>query len=116
MAVVPGFYQWLKLTPETTYGTYNAGGTAAWIRLAGDDAFAPQKVPAKTIIRSADASNRRITNVSSRYAVSAGLKTPLYPSQAQFLLTAAATLSGTPPNIGSYTADFWDGQATRRFL
>lgn len=116
MPVVPGFYQWVCFTPETTYGVYNGAGTAVWVRLTGDDSFAPVKVPARTVIRSADAANRRITNVSARYAVSAGLKTPLYPSQAGTWLAAAATLAGTPLNVASYTADHWDGQVIRRYL
>lgn len=113
---VPGFYQWAVATPETSYGVYNAAGTPIYIRLAGDDSFTPAKVPARTVIRSADASNRRITNVSSRYAVSAGLKTPLYPSQAAAWMGAAATLSGAPLNIGSYTFDHYDGVVIRRYL
>lgn len=113
---VPGFYQWAIATPETSYGVYNAAGTPIYIRLAGDDSFTPVKVPARTVIRSADASNRRITNVSSRYAVSAGLKTPLYPSQAGAWMGAAATLTGAPLNVGSYTFDHYDGVVIRRYL
>lgn len=116
MAVVPGFYQWVCFTPETSYGVYNSTGTAVWVRLTGDDSFTPNKVAARTVIRSADAQNRRITNVSARYAVSAGLKMPVYPSQIATWLGAAATLSGTPLNVTSYTADHWDGQVIRRYL
>jgi hypothetical protein len=117
MAVVPGFYQWVRFTPETTYGVFNSGGTPFWVRLEGDDGFNAQLVPARTVIRSADAWNRRVTNVSSRYAISANLRTPAYPSQVGVLLGAAATLTGsTPPVISSYTADHFDGQVIRRYM
>jgi|SRR6185312_5488882 len=116
MAVVPGFYQWVRWTPEATYGTFNGSGTAFWQRIEGDDGFNATKVPARTVIRSADAQNRRITNVSSRYAVSASVRTPGYPSQIGTWLGAAATLTGTPLNVGSYTADHFDGQVIRRYL
>ena len=117
MAVVPGFYQWVCFTPETTYGVYNGTGTAVWVRLTGDDSFTPTKTPARTVLRSADAQNRRITNVyAGRYAVAAGLKMPVYPSQIGTWLGAAASLSGTPLNCTSYTADYWDGQVIRRYL
>jgi hypothetical protein len=114
---VPGFQQWLLLTQEATYGVFDSGAVnKAWIRLTGDDSFTPKKAPARTVIRSADGGNRRVTTVSSRYAVSAGLKTPLYPSQAGIMMAAAAGITGTPLNLPSYTADYWDGQVIRRYL
>jgi hypothetical protein len=116
MPVAPGFYQWLQLTEESSYGVYNSGGTSIWVRLAGDDAFTPSKVPARTIIRSADASNRRLQVLAGRYAISAGLKTPFYPSQAGSWLSAATALSGTPLNGTSWTATYFDGIVYRQYL
>lgn len=117
MAVVQGFDSWLRVTPELVYGTYNTAGTGTfWIRLTGDTSFNPKKAPVRTQIRSADASNRRVTNISSKYTVGGSLSTPLYPSQAAEMMAMAATLSGSPLDLGSYTFDFFDTQAVRRYL
>jgi hypothetical protein len=72
----------------------------------------------RTEIRSADAYNRRVTNISAKYTAGGTLNTPLYPSQASFLMTAAATLTGgPPPDLNSYTVDHFDGVSTpRRYL
>ena len=52
MAVVPGFYSWLRLTQELNYGVFDATqATHTWVRLYQDTAFDPKLTPVRTTIR-----------------------------------------------------------------
>ena len=109
-----GARQWLRLTPEVTFGEYNSGGTAVWVRLDTDNAFTPIITPGRGPIRDAAGGNRPVQMVSSTYSIAGNLSTLLYPTQASALLGWATTISGN--DLGSYTADYYDGQRVRRFL
>lgn len=111
-----GAQQWLRATQESTYGTYNSGGSAYWIRLHGNNAFTMRSDLSKMrkIIRSADGGNRRRQVVAARTVYGGKLTTPAYPSQMSFLLGWATTL--TSNQLPSYTLDFWDGVRARRYL
>lgn len=111
-----GSQQWLRVTPETTYGVYNSGGTPAWVRLVGGNAFTMRTVPQRQVIRSADGGNRRVQQVAPRKVVAGSLSTLCYPTQMAFWLGSALTLSGTPTDLGSYTVDYWDTEQGHRFL
>lgn len=106
--------QWLAVTPETTYGTYNTAGSPTWIRLWDSNAFTMRPRPLVATIRSADGGNRRRQRVASRQFSSGALSTLFYPSQASVLLNWAATLSSYVPQ--SCTIDHWDGVRARRYL
>lgn len=108
------FQQWLRLTPETTFGVYASGNTPIWIRLEGDNAFKMSVIPQRQSRNSADAGNRRRSNISARYLVDGTLTTPFYPEQADALLSWAAEL--TSNQTSSMTADFFDSVRTRRYL
>lgn len=114
---IQGSYQWLRLTKESTFGVYDPAGESIWVVLAGDNGFNAQYSKVRTVIRSADTSNRKRNNIATKYLLDGSFNTPLYPSQAQFLLDCASTLSATPPyGIPSMTADFFDSQVPRRWL
>lgn len=105
---------WLRMTSESTYGTYNAGGTATWFRLVGNNAFTPRSVPQRSVIRSADSGNRRRQQVANRKVIVGNLNTAFYPTQAAAILGATLTL--TSNDLASYTLDFYDSVQVMRFL
>lgn len=109
-----GAQSWLKMTSESTYGTYNAGGTVTWFRLPGNNAFTPRSTPQRQIIKSADSGNRRRQQVANRKVITGNLQTLFYPTQAAAVLGAALTL--TSNDLASYTLDFWDSVQVHRFL
>lgn len=111
-----GAQQWLRCTKEVTYGVTPgspAGGTVQWFRLPGGNAFTMRPVPQRRVIRSADGGNRRRQQVSARTVVSGAMSTLFYPTQAQYLLDAALTL--TSNDLNSYTLDYFDTQQVFRF-
>jgi hypothetical protein len=111
-----GSDQWLRLTPEVTWGTNNASAAAntiLWPRLRSGDAFAIEAQPQTTEIRGADGYNLPQQNVSARRQCQGSLKTPCYPSQAAALIAWAIPSARVLP---SYTADYWDGVEARRWL
>jgi hypothetical protein len=109
-----GANSWLRCTKETTYGTYDAAGAVAWVRLVGNNAFTARAVPQRQVIRSADGGNRRVQVVANRKVVSGNLNTLFYPSQAGFFLDAALTL--TSNDLHSYTLDFFDTVQVHQLL
>jgi hypothetical protein len=72
-------------------------------------------VPARQVIRTADAGNRRIQVVANRQVISGTLKTLLYPTQAAYIMTAN-TITGTPPVLPSYSFEFFDSTRVQRYL
>lgn len=115
---VQGAYTWLRLTKESVYGVYDPAGESIYVVLAGDNPFNAQKTLLRTVIRSADTSNRPRNNIQTKYTVEGTFNSPFYPSQAGFMLDMGTTLKplapGQPPTIASFTADFFDGQVPRR--
>jgi hypothetical protein len=114
-----GASQWVRFTKEQTFGVYDSGASSGdiwWARLHGNSAFTMRPDVSKTrkIIRSADGGNRRRQVVNARTVYGGKLVTPFYPSQANWLLSWASTLTNN--NLSSYTADFYDGVRTRRYL
>ena len=112
-----GAQQWLRATLESTYGVYNSGASSGniwWIRLHTDNAFTMRSSLFRKTLRTADGGNRRGQVISTRTGYKGRLVTPFYPSQANFFLGWASTLSSN--NLPSYTLDFWDGVRARRYL
>lgn len=112
-----GAQSWLRITKESTYGTFDSGALTsniAWVRLHSSNAFTMRAVPQVQVIRSADGGNRRRQLVASRKVVQGNLSTLFYPTQASFFLNAALTL--TSNDLASYTIDFWDSIQVHRFL
>jgi hypothetical protein len=109
----PGYLQWCRLTPETTWGTYNVANTPVWPRLDQNNSFVMKPRPVQKVIRSADGGNRPRQMRSARTAVAGTLNTLLYPSQAGALLSWA--LGITSNDVASMTADWHDGTRERRF-
>lgn len=123
MAGVWGARQWLRITKEATWGTYDASATEGnihWIRAAQDNFFTMQPAPVPYDIMSADALNEIIQTDSEQILVTGTLITPLYASQAQSLTDWATKLrsTGTPAtySLDSFTVDHFDGIRTRRYL
>jgi hypothetical protein len=110
-----GAQQWLRITKEATYGTFDAAATVIWwVRIPDDDAFTMRAVPQRQTIRSADSGNRRVQQVSPRKAVAGNLTTIAYPTQMGKWLDMALTL--TANDLFSYSIDYWDGVQEHRFL
>src|SRR5208283_3390658 len=115
-----GAQQWLRLTRETSYGVRNAtpsGSDVIWVRLYQANPFGMRPVPARQIIRSADASNRRRQVVAGRKVYTGTLNTLLYPTQASYLFTAASSIGATyTNNLNSYTLDYYDSTRVQGYL
>lgn len=109
-----GGQTWLRFTTETTYGTYNSGGTVLYPTLYGGNSFGMRKVPQRKVIRTADGGNRRKFVVANRKVYSGRLNTLLHPDQASYWLGLATTL--TSNQLGSVTIDYWDSVQAWRFL
>lgn len=105
---------WLEVIAETSYGVFASGGAKWFPRLTGDNSFTPRVVPARTVIRSADAGNRRIQVLANRLVIAGTLKTELYPTQAAYIITAATTL--TSNQLGSYSFQYYDSTRVQRYL
>lgn len=112
-----GARQWLRVTKESTYGTYDGAADSSdvnWFRLPQSNPFDMRPVPQRQVIRSADGGNRRRQVVAARKVCSGTLNTLWYPTQAGKLLEGALTLSSN--DLASYTLDYWDSAIARRFL
>ena len=117
--------EFLRITKEVTFGTYQASpptSDVCVIQLTAPNAFTMRPVPRFANTRSAGASNRPVTTQSAQVEVKGKLNTLLYPSQAKVMLPWAITLSGTVLDLGSVTIDHAfrldDGSALtyRRYL
>lgn len=118
-----GARQWLRLTKESTYGTFNASPSAGeqiYIRLTGDNPFTVMPKPQPFEIVSCDAIGETVQEDNQIYFTDGNLTTPAYPSQMAFFLSqlTGAAGSGTPAvyALPSFTADYYDGARTRRYL
>jgi hypothetical protein len=115
-----GAQSWLRLTQEATFGIRNPSPSASqviWVRLYQDNPFGMRPVPARQIIRSADASNRRRQVVHGRTVYTGSLSTLLYPTQASYLMTAIQGLGTNVPNqLPSYTLDYFDSTRVQGYL
>jgi hypothetical protein len=109
-----GMRQWGRITPETTFGTYNVSGTANWVRLTGDNASTIEPTPQRFRIKSADGGNKVVMSGANRVKVEGNISTYLYPSQAGSFLALATTL--TSFDLGSFTYDHFDSVRLRRYL
>lgn len=116
-----GANQWCRVTPETTYNTYNTSGTGAfWIRLSGADSLKLQPRPNSYQIMSADALGETIQSDFGTVSIAGSIKTPAYPSQFANLLPLVADLVavGSPATTyvkKSFTLDWFDGLRARRY-
>lgn len=100
---------------ETSYGVFASGGAKWYPRLYGANSFTPRVVPARQVIRTADAGNRRIQVVANRQVIAGTLKTLLYPTQAAYVMTAITT-TGSPPALPSYSFQYFDSTRVQRYL
>jgi hypothetical protein len=73
--------QYLRFTPETTWGTYNSSGTATIIQLDQNNAFTMRPAPINWTIRSAGGFNRRVQRGTAKTSVAGILNTLCYGSQ-----------------------------------
>jgi Phage tail tube protein len=86
--------EYLRWTPETTWGTYDAVATPAIIQLDQNNAFTMRKKPVEWMIRSAGAYARRVQKGSSKYALGGGLNMLCYDTQMAVLAPALFATSG----------------------
>ncbi len=73
--------QFLRFTPETTYGTYNSSGTATFVQIDQNNPFTMRPVPVRWSIRSAGGFNRRVQTGSSKTSLQGNLNSLCYGSQ-----------------------------------
>lgn len=105
---------WLEMFQESSYGVFSGAGATAFPRSYGGNSFTMRPVPARQVIRTADAGNRRIQVVANFTAFAGTLKTLLYPTQAAYWMTAATTL--TSNDLHSYSIQYWDSIRPQRYL
>ncbi len=96
--------EFLRITPEATWGTYDAGGTHTILHLDQNNAFTMRAKPVRWSLNSAGFNNRRAVTGSSKTAVAGNLNTLVYGTQASALTTWCAA-TGSPLNIPSCTVD-----------
>jgi hypothetical protein len=95
--------EYLRWTPETTWGTYDAVATPAIIQLDQSNQFTMRKKPVEWMVRTAAAFNRRQQKGSSKYGLGGGLSMLVYDTQ---FATLAPALFATAGNVlGSATLD-----------
>jgi hypothetical protein len=93
--------EYLRWTPETTWGTFDAVATPAIIQLDQSNQFTMRKKPVEWMIRSAGGYNRRVQKGSSKYALAGALNMLVYDTQlsvlgpALFATSANVLKSGT---------------------
>jgi hypothetical protein len=112
--------QYLRLTPEASWGVYAAAGTPILIPIDKANPFTLRPTPIPWEIRSAGGGNRRVQTGSQRTSCKGALHTLVYGSQAAALAPwICATADGV---LGSVTLDhaiqIEDGSTTayRRYL
>lgn len=95
--------EFLRWTPETTWGTYASANAHVIIQLDQDNAFTMRPAPVPWMIRSAGGFNRRVQTGSAKTAVTGGLNILCYGSQMSTLMPAIVATSGNV--LGSATID-----------
>lgn len=113
----------VRLTPETTWGTYNSGGTPVYAQLDQNNQFTMRPVPNMWTIRSAGGYNRRVQMGSSTTGLNGALNVLLYGSQAASIMgwavTPNAALTAMPSMTIDHRIQMEDGSNTvvfRRYL
>lgn len=95
--------QYLRLTTESTWGTYNSGGNTVIVQIDQNNAFTMRAKPVRWTVRSAGSFNRRVQTGSSKTGVAGNLNMLLYGSQAAYLMPWIVANSSNV--LGSMTAD-----------
>jgi len=95
--------EYLQVTPETTPGTFNSGGTAVLIDLTETNSYTVHPEPVQGVIRSAGAYNRRFSTFSKKYALKANLN--LLPHGSQIATIASWAIATATNTLQSYTVD-----------
>lgn len=122
MGLVWGARRWLRATPESVWGEYDASasGSATWFRLDRDEGFRMEPRPLIYDVASFDAGNEWIHGGAERVEVTGSLNTPFHHETAGAILGWGLDLSigegGAGPSPRSMTLDWFDGARTRRFL
>lgn len=109
---------WIEVIQEGTgganYATFNASPTTGQVlypTIYGGDAFTAREVPARQVIRTADAGNRRKMAVANFKAVAGRFNTLIHPDQAAYWIAAATALANDAnghPCLPSYSFLYWD--------
>lgn len=97
--------EYLVLTSESAYGTYNGAGTVTVIDLRQENPFTPRTTPAVWTERSAGGSNRMVQQGTEQAGVTGKLSTRFFPSQGKVLMPYILGITGSPYNLPSFTAD-----------
>ncbi len=112
---------WIEIVQEGTgganYGVFNAApttGQTLYPTIYGGDAFTARIVPARKVIRTADAGNRRRLVVANRKAIAGRFNTLIHPDQASYWLSAITSLSGG--YLPSYSFLYWDSVQAWKLL
>lgn len=100
--------EFLRLTYESSYGTFNGSpgsGEQFLITLPGPNSFTMRPVPMRYTIRDPGGLNRMRLVGSNQLSLSGRLMTVLHPSQAEKFLGICLNTSGTREELGSFTLD-----------
>lgn len=96
---MPTAREFLRITPETTWGTYNGSGTPAIIDLDADNAYTVRPKVIRTTVRTAGAGNRRNRSIANKTGLSGNFNLIVRGSQG-----AAVAAWLTPASPGAATA------------
>lgn len=100
-----GARRYLRLTPETTWGTFNALGTGLIVDLDTANSYTVRPKPVAVDVRSAGGRNRRIKKVSKKTALAGNLNMLLPGSHATAIAAWICAAEGTDA-LGSMTIDY----------
>lgn len=113
-----GYKRTIVLRPEATYGTYNGAGSDILVRVDQGGSFNMLPMPARHVIRTADATNRPILEVSSRSVLTGTLDFYLFADgvtpndYATRILNLVTDISSG--DLPSFSIDEQDGVRLRR--
>src|SRR5437763_602834 len=113
--------EYLRITPEVTWGTYNGAGTPIIVDLDQANAFTMRPAPQMWEIRSAAGFNRRRKTGSSKTTVAGALSLAVYPSQVATLIpwicaTSANVLGAVTIDHAAVMEDSGPTTVYRRYL
>lgn len=99
--------EYLRITPELTWGAYQPGGAHTIIQLTDSNSFTLRQMPVRWTIRSAGGYNRRVQSGSFKTLIRGALSNlVIYGSQVSAFLTwIEPTLTGSTYDLSSYTID-----------
>lgn len=97
--------RYLRLTPETTWGTFNAVGTPIYVDLDQANSYTVRPKPITKDFRTAGGRNRRVKKIGPKTMLAGNLNMIVHGSQI-VALAPLLTATGGSDTVTSFTADY----------